>query len=138
MRARGPACILQNPDRPGCRIFEVMSVQIKRIYTPPAAGDGCRVLVDRLWPRGISKEKARLDFWLKEVAPSTTLRRWFAHDPAKWAEFRKKYLQELKDQPGALQLLREQVRKGPVTLLYAARDEVHNEAEVLRELLSKG
>lgn len=113
-----------------------MKIKTKRIYEAPEKQDGIRILVDRLWPRGVSKEKAALDLWLKDVAPSTELRKWFDHDPAKWEKFRARYLQELKDNAAPVALLKEELKKGPVTLLYAARDEKHNEAEVLREALS--
>lgn len=111
-----------------------MKVQLKRIYEAPAADDGQRILVDRLWPRGIAKEKAQLTCWLKEVAPSTELRQWFAHDPAKWSEFKKRYRAELTSNP-ALAQLQEFARQGATTLLYAAKDQEHNEAVVLLELL---
>lgn len=111
-------------------------VQIKRVYEAPSDADGLRVLVDRLWPRGVSKEKAKLDFWLKEVAPSDELRRWFAHDPAKWSEFKRRYLEELERNPVPVEQLRELVAKQSVTLLFAALDKEHNEAVVLRDLLS--
>ncbi len=111
-------------------------VQIKRVYDAPADADGFRILVDRLWPRGVSKERAKLDLWLKEIAPSDELRRWFAHDPAKWPEFKRRYLAELQNNQCAVEQLRELVGKQNVTLLFAARDEEHNEAVVLRDLLS--
>jgi uncharacterized protein YeaO (DUF488 family) len=110
----------------------LMSIRIKRIYDPPAPDDGFRVLVDRLWPRGIRKDEARLDLWLKEVAPSTALRRHFRHDPARWAEFRRRYEAELEQQPDAVALLRQKAGRGTVTLLYAARDAEHNNAAALK------
>ena len=112
-------------------------IKIKRIYQEPDPGDGLRFLVDRLWPRGISREQARVDRWLKEIAPSDELRRWFGHDPAKWEDFRGRYLGELKDQRPLLDEIIRQARKETVTLLYAARDEEHNNAVVLKELLEK-
>ena len=115
----------------------MVMVKIKRIYEEPDAGDGLRLLVDRLWPRGLSKERARVDRWLKEVAPSDELRRWFGHDPAKWQEFRTRYLRELEAQRPFLDEVSDLARKQPVTLLYAARDEEHNNAVVLKELLGK-
>ena len=114
-----------------------MSISLKRAYEPPAETDGIRVLVDRLWPRGVTKSRARIDLWLKEVAPSTELRKWFGHDPDKWPEFQKRYRAELKDNP-ALSELREQSRQGKITLVYAARDELHNDAVVLRQVLGSG
>lgn len=111
-----------------------MQVRLKRAYLPPAKTDGMRVLIDRLWPRGISKSTARIDLWLKDVAPSTRLRKWFGHDPARWPEFRRRYREELKGSP-ALAELRGLVRRRKVTLVYAAKDELHNDAVVLRQLL---
>ena len=113
-----------------------MKVMLKRAYETPAASDGYRVLVDRLWPRGLAKVNARIDLWLKEVAPSTELRQWFGHDPAKWAEFRKRYRAELKGNPAWAQLESLSHHK-KLTLVYAARDQVHNEAAVLQELLER-
>ena len=111
------------------------SIRIKRIYEPVEAKDGSRILVDRLWPRGIKKENAHLDHWMKQVAPSTELRKWFAHEPAKWELFQKKYKEEL-EKTGALDELISYIKKyKKVSLLYAARDERHNHAIVLRELL---
>jgi uncharacterized protein YeaO (DUF488 family) len=113
-------------------------VAIKRAYAAPAPTDGTRVLVDRLWPRGLSKEQARVDLWLKDVAPSTPLRQWYGHDPAKFAAFRARYLQELDAAPErvALQQVRELAHKGPVTLVFGARDAEHSEAAVLQDRLS--
>lgn len=110
-------------------------VMIKRIYEPPGPGDGTRVLVDRLWPRGLSKERAGVDLWLRELAPSIGLRRWFGHDPAKWEAFRTRYRAELNAHPEAVQRLADLARRGPVTLLYAARDQAHNNAAVLKACL---
>ena len=115
-----------------------MTIQVKRAYDPPAPDDGCRVLVDRLWPRGLAKERAAVDEWLRAVAPSTALRRWFAHDPARWAEFKRRYSVEL-EAPAALEAvtrLRSLAAGGPITLLYAATDELHNNAVALREYLA--
>jgi uncharacterized protein YeaO (DUF488 family) len=109
--------------------------EIKRVYEQPASADGVRILVDRLWPRGLSKERAHVDIWLKDIAPSTELRKWFNHDPDKWAEFQTRYRKELKSKSDLLATLREMTAKGPVTLLYGAKDEAHNEARVLQELL---
>lgn len=112
-----------------------MLIKTKRIYDAPAAGDGFRILVDRLWPRGVKKENARIALWLKEIAPSEELRKWFGHDPAKWAEFKKRYFAELRRQPELLALLRQHARAGAVTLLYSAKDEKHNNAVALLEFL---
>lgn len=114
-----------------------MGVTLKRAYETPARTDGKRILVDRLWPRGLAKSKAGIDLWLKDVAPSTELRRWFGHDPRKWPEFRKRYRAELKNNP-ALSELRAFARQGNVTLVYAARDRLHNEAVVLKQTLDPG
>ncbi|HTN69255.1 MAG: DUF488 domain-containing protein [Bacteroidales bacterium] len=111
-------------------------IKIKRVYEKPQVDDGIRILVDRLWPRGLTKEKARIDLWLKDIAPSTQLRKWFSHDPAKWTGFRKRYLEELERNKEESLLLREQLKKGNVTLVYAAKDEEHNEALVLKDLFS--
>jgi uncharacterized protein YeaO (DUF488 family) len=113
-----------------------MSLKIKRIYQPKEKEDGFRILVDRLWPRGLTKEKAAVDLWLKEIAPSTELRKWFKHDRKKWKEFEKKYFEELKENEEAVNILKEYLKKENVTLLYAAKDEAHNEACVLRDYLS--
>ncbi|SDG28384.1 DUF488 domain-containing protein [Chitinophaga filiformis] len=114
-----------------------MQVVIKRAYDPADPRDGYRILVDRLWPRGIKKEAAEIDQWLKEVAPSTKLRTWFGHDPAKWREFKKRYREELKDNE-AWEELQDLARgKKKITLVYAAKDEEHNQAVVLEELLGE-
>ncbi len=110
-------------------------VKLKRVYETPAKEDGTRILVDRLWPRGLTKEKAQVDLWLKEIAPSTELRKWFAHDPAKWAEFQTRYKAELKNNPEQVALLKKEVAKGTATLVYGAKDEGHNEAIVLLKLV---
>ena len=110
--------------------------RIKRVYEEPATEDGKRILVDRLWPRGVSKEAARIDEWLKEIAPSDELRKWFGHDPARWEEFRERYRRELEAKTELLGHLRTVARKGAVTLLFAAKDEEHNNAVVLKEMLA--
>ena len=110
-------------------------IKLKRAYEPPSAGDGTRVLIDRLWPRGISKQKAKLDYWMKDIAPSTELRKWFGHDPKRWAEFRRRYAAELREHPDLIAELRSLARKNPITLVYAAYDESHNDAVVLRDVL---
>jgi uncharacterized protein YeaO (DUF488 family) len=113
-------------------------VAIKRAYEEAAPTDGTRVLVDRLWPRGVSKARADLDLWLKDVAPSTELRKWYGHDPAKFAEFRERYIHELEAEPGrsALEQLRDLARKDHVTLIFGARDTTHSEATVLQDILA--
>ena len=110
-------------------------VQMKRAYESPAAEDGTRVLVDRLWPRGLKKADAAIDHWAKDLAPSTELRKWFGHDPARWEEFRRRYSEELSEHREDLSRLRDLARKGRVTLVYAAHDEAHNDAVLLREIL---
>lgn len=114
-----------------------MAVHLQRVYDSTAHSRGKRILVDRLWPRGLSKEKAHVDLWLKDVAPSNELRKWFAHDPAKWTEFQRRYKEELKANPESLVLLKQEARRGAVTLLYGARDEEHNEAVVLAKMLAR-
>jgi uncharacterized protein YeaO (DUF488 family) len=111
-------------------------IHIKRVYEPLAKDDGIRVLVDRIWPRGISKEEAALAFWLKDIAPTTDLRKWFNHDPVRWAEFRRRYHAELAANPAPVEQLQELTKTGHVTLLYAAHDTEHNQAVVLAEYLS--
>jgi len=112
-----------------------MSIRLKRVYEKPEPADGTRILVDRLWPRGLSKAKAKLDLWLKEIAPSPELRKWFGHDPKKWLRFRTRYKSELKRHGEQIALIKSKARSGVVTLLYAARDQEHNEAVVLKERL---
>lgn len=111
------------------------AIRLKRAYEEPSAEDGLRILVERLWPRGLSKERAAIDLWLKDVAPSSELRRWFHHDPEKWAEFQKRYRAELRQNPDAVAELRRNCGDGPVTFVYAARDEEHNGALVLKDYL---
>jgi uncharacterized protein YeaO (DUF488 family) len=114
-----------------------MIIRVKRAYEKPEPTDGTRILVDRLWPRGLTKERAAIDFWLKEVAPSTELRKWFGHDPKKWRKFLSRYRSELKQHSAPLQLIKSKAKKGVVTLIYGARDQEHNEAVVLQELVKK-
>lgn len=114
------------------------NVKLKRAYDPPAVDDGKRILIDRLWPRGVKKADAAIDEWMKEVAPSTPLRKWFGHDPARWPEFRRRYLKELHHHQTELERLRALARQGPVTLVFSAHDQAHNDAVVLRELLLSG
>ena len=110
-------------------------IKIKRAYDPPARGDGRRYLVDRLWPRGMTKEKLQLDGWLKDVAPSEALRKWFGHDPAKWDEFQRLYFAELDAHPDAWHPILRAARRGNVTLVYGARDTEHNDAVALKVYL---
>jgi uncharacterized protein YeaO (DUF488 family) len=111
------------------------NVRIKRAYGPPSRSDGTRVLVDRLWPRGVKKTEAKIDEWMKEIAPTTELRKWFSHDPARWHEFRRRYTAEVRQHPEELNRLRILARQGPLTLVYAPHDEAHNDAVVLKKLL---
>jgi uncharacterized protein YeaO (DUF488 family) len=113
-------------------------LRLKRVYEPAAREDGVRVLVDRLWPRGLSKDKAVVDHWMKDVAPSATLRKWFGHDPDRWSEFQRRYKSELREHKDLLDEIRKLAQQGTVTLLFGARDEEHNDAVVLRDVLSKG
>jgi uncharacterized protein YeaO (DUF488 family) len=112
-------------------------LSIKRVYAESSENDGRRILVDRLWPRGLTKEKARVDLWLKEIAPSNELRKWFGHNPKKWPEFKRRYAEELKGRTEELAQLHQETSRGAVTLLYGARDEEHNEAVVLFEMLGR-
>jgi uncharacterized protein YeaO (DUF488 family) len=112
------------------------TIKLKRAYEPAGAEDGTRILIDRLWPRGIKKADAAIDRWLKEIAPSTELRRWFGHRTERWPEFRRRYIAELRQRPELLDEIRALARDGPVTLVYGARDETHNDAIVLREFLT--
>jgi len=114
------------------------AVTVKRAYEPAGEEDGYRVLIDRIWPRGVSKERARLDEWARELAPSTELRRWFGHDPERFEEFRRRYLEELAAEGEKLDELRHRATSGTVTLVYGARDSEHNDAVVLAELLRAG
>jgi uncharacterized protein YeaO (DUF488 family) len=110
-------------------------IYVKRVYEKPSKKDGVRILVDRLWPRGLTKERAAVDLWLKDVAPSTELRKWFGHDPAKWKQFQTRYRKELRDRKDVVKMLKQESDEHTVTLVYGARDEQHNEATVLQKIL---
>jgi len=112
-------------------------IKLKRVYEQPDKNDGFRVLIDRLWPRGLTKEKAKVDLWLKDIAPSTELRKWFGHDPAKWDEFKKRYCEELKLNKDAVSKLLDVIKRGKTAIVYGAKDEEHNDAVVLKEYLEK-
>ena len=112
-----------------------MNLKIKRVYENPSSKDGLRVLVDRLWPRGLSKEQAHVDIWLKEIAPSSTLRQWYAHDVNKWQEFRVKYIEELSQNSTVVKELLSKIKTNSVTLLYSAKEQKYNNARVLKEYL---
>src|ERR1700678_3246127 len=114
-----------------------MELKLKRVYEESSEDDGTRILVDRLWPRGLSKEKAHVDLWLKEIAPSNELRKWFAHDPAKWPEFKARYKTELKHNATQLAILKQAIAKGPTTLLYGAKATEHTKAVVLLDMLNR-
>ena len=111
------------------------NIRLKRAYDSAGSGDGTRILIDRLWPRGVRKADAAIDVWAKDIAPSTALRKWFGHDPARWHEFRHRYSEEINRRRDRLDELRTLARKGPITLVFAAHDEAHNDAVVLREIL---
>ncbi|MGH2630785.1 MAG: DUF488 domain-containing protein [Actinomycetota bacterium] len=113
-------------------------MRLKRAYEPAGSSDGYRVLIDRLWPRGISRERAKLDEWDRELPPSTELRQWFGHDPGRFEEFRRRYVEELRDQRPRLAELRRRAKDGTLTLVYSARDTEHNDAVVLAEVLRRG
>jgi len=111
------------------------NIKLKRAYDDPVAADGMRILVDRLWPRGVKKATAAIDFWAKDLAPSTALRKWFGHDPARWTEFRRRYIAEIRQHTEQFDRIRKLARHDTVTLIYAARDQEHNEAVIIRDLL---
>ena len=111
------------------------NIRLKRAYDSASPGDGARILIDRLWPRGVRKADAAIDVWAKDIAPSTALRRWFGHDPARWHEFRRRYSEEIHRRRNRLDELRTLAQRGRITLVFAARDEAHNDAVVLREIL---
>lgn len=110
-------------------------IMLKRAYDRPVTKDGTRVLIDRLWPRGVKKADAAIDRWVKDIAPSTKLRKWFGHDPARWHEFRRRYAAEIDSHSDLLAELRALARKGPITLVFSAHDKIHNDAVVLRAIL---
>ncbi|MCZ7371675.1 MAG: DUF488 family protein [Candidatus Methanoperedens sp.] len=112
-----------------------MAIRLKRAYDKPAVSDGVRILVDRVWPRGVTKAKLKADLWLKEIAPSTELRKWFGHEPEKWEEFRKRYFEELDTHTDEVRLLRKKEREGDVTLVFGAKEERFNNAEAIKEYL---
>ena len=111
------------------------NIKLKRAYEPPAAGDGMRILVDRLWPRGVKKATAAIDMWAKDVAPSTELRQWFGHETNRWEEFCRRYVAELGQKPDLIKELRALARSGQITLVFGAHDQTHNDAVVLKDLL---
>ena len=115
-----------------------MTIQLKRAYDSPSKSDGKRILVDRLWPRGLTKPKARIDLWLKEIAPSTELRKWFHHEDADWKEFQRRYLAELKSHRAEVELLRKEAREAPVTLVFSSRNRNQNHAVILKQSLERG
>ena len=114
-----------------------MALKLKRVYEAPKSSDGFRILVDRLSPRGLSKSSAAIGLWLKEIAPSANLRKWFGHDPSKWTQFRDRYFRELDNNPEAVEQLRKHLKHGTVTLVYSAKDQEHNNAAVLKQYLEE-
>lgn len=112
-------------------------IKLKRVYDPFEKTDGFRVLVDRLWPRGLTKDMAKIDLWIKDIAPSNSLRRWFGHDPDKWQRFKKKYFQELAAKQETIKIIKEKIKQEVVTLVYAAKDKKYNNAVVLKEFLEE-
>jgi uncharacterized protein YeaO (DUF488 family) len=127
----------QRSSRATKAVSRNMKIKIKRAYEQPDEDDGVRILVDRLWPRGLTKEKAAVDLWLKEIAPSTELRKWFGHDPDKWKRFRGRYETEIRHKEDLIKVLKDKAKGGIVTLLYGARDQKHNEALVLKQFLER-
>jgi uncharacterized protein YeaO (DUF488 family) len=128
---------MKEPTRKDGGPASLSRIAVKRVYLPAEKADGTRILVDRLWPRGVRKETVRLDLWLRDIAPSDALRRWFDHDPARWREFQLRYRAELKGRSFELQPIRDALKKGRVTLLFAAHDEEHNNAVALKELIDQ-
>lgn len=112
-------------------------IRLRRVYEAASEDDGLRILVERLWPRGVSKENAAVELWLKDLAPSTGLRKWFSHDPAKWDEFRERYWAELREQADLLSLLKQRMTEGNLTFVFASRDKVHNSAVALKQFLEE-
>jgi len=110
-------------------------IKVKRIYEPPAKDDGFRILVDRLWPRGLSKDKAKVDLWLKEISPSNELRKWYGHEPEKWVEFKRKYLKEIEGKKPEFDLLRQKTKGGTITFLFSSKEEKLNNAVALKEFV---
>jgi uncharacterized protein YeaO (DUF488 family) len=138
LRSMQAGAAWSNPERiRAVPIITTMTIQIKRAYDPPSNDDGCRVLVDRVWPRAVRKERAHIDKWLKDVAPSTALRKWFGHDPAKWKEFEKRYFAELDDRTPLVDELFKLANQGPVTFIYGAKDETHNNAVALKNYIGQ-
>ncbi len=115
----------------------ILMIKIKRIYDPPQKDDGTRILVDHLWPRGIRKEEAKIDYWAKNIAPSSELRKWFNHDPEKWQEFKRKYFIELSKEPQEIEKIKQNLKSGDIALIYSAKDELNNNAVVLKEYLER-
>ena len=126
--------------QPNARTFawiskKLMKIDIRRVYEAPSKSDGKRILIDRLWPRGISKEKAEIHYWAKTISPSTQLRQWYQHDPEKWQDFKKKYFQELNSNPEGMNELRNQIGRGKITLVFSSKEEKLNNATALKEYL---
>jgi uncharacterized protein YeaO (DUF488 family) len=133
-----PTTFGHDPGEVGVIAGGRVDIRLKRAYEPAGPDDGRRVLIDRLWPRGLSRERVALDRWEKELAPSTELRRWFGHEPSRFREFRRRYVAELQSQRPRLAALRKQAREGTLTLVYSAHDREHNDAVVVAEVLRRG
>ena len=118
-------------------IKTIAEIQLKRAYEKPGSSDGCRILIDRIWPRGVSKEELKIDEWLKDIAPSTSLRKWFGHEPDKWNEFKKRYFEELKHNKELTNRIIEKMHQDEVTFVYSAKDREHNNAVALKEYIEK-
>lgn len=112
-------------------------IRLKRVYDKAEKNDGTRILVDRLWPRGVTKEKAKLDLWLKDIAPFEELRKWFSHDPSKWQEFKIRYFRQLKNNPSVVKFVKDKIRESNVSLIYGAKDDRYNNAVALKEYLER-
>ena len=136
VKKRRLSVVTLSGDKANCGESKMPRLQTKRVYETPKKSDGCRILVDRVWPRGMTRERVRADVWLRGAAPSTGLRKWYAHDPARWNEFRNRYFLELDHNPGAVAVLLDAIRAGAVTLLYSATDGDRNQAVALREYLA--
>ena len=131
-----PKTPLMDPrSRPISSRISADHIRLKRAYEPPASDDGIRILIDRLWPRGVKKSDAAIDEWMKEIAPSTKLRKWFSHDPERWQEFRRRYQTEIRHHPDEFERLRTLAQRGRITLVFSAHDEAYNDAVVLKDLL---
>jgi uncharacterized protein YeaO (DUF488 family) len=135
VRLKGATCTAHGKTMLTLKSVKTRKIKLKRAYDKPAESDGYRILVDRIWPRGVSKEDLGIDVWLKEIAPSTSLRKWFGHDPEKWNEFKKRYFEELKQNKDLTDKIEEKMKHHIVTLVYSAKDQEHNNAIALKEYI---